>query len=93
MGVAFDKENLLLKVKDLCEKGQKNGLWAGNVIVAGNGEEELFRYVDGIADPASGRRMTYDTIFDIASVTKVLGTTPNRDSYLWSFPGGVAYPR
>ncbi|MBR2363582.1 MAG: beta-lactamase family protein [Lentisphaeria bacterium] len=75
MGVAFDKENLLLKVKDLCEKGQKNGLWAGNVIVAGNGEEELFRYVDGIADPASGRRMTYDTIFDIASVTKVLGTT------------------
>lgn len=72
---AFDSGKLLQKVEVLCKRGQSEGLWAGNVIAAGNGEKELFRYVDGIADPATGRKMTYDTIFDIASVTKVLGTT------------------
>ena len=75
MNKPFNKESLLQKVAFLCNKGQENGLWAGNVIAAGNSEKELFRYVSGIADPASGRKMTYDTIFDIASVTKVLGTT------------------
>ena len=74
MNNSFDKDLLLQKVETLCRKGQESGLWAGNVIVAGNSEQELFRYADGIADPASGRKMTYDTIFDIASVTKVLGT-------------------
>lgn len=74
MTVAFDREELLQKVELICNDAQAENLWAGNVIVAGNGEKELFRYVSGIADPASGRKMTYDTIFDIASVTKVLGT-------------------
>ena len=75
MGSAFDKESLLQKVELLCREAQTEGLWAGNVIAAGNADGELFRYVSGIADPASNRKMTYDTIFDIASVTKVLGTT------------------
>ncbi|MBO4304861.1 MAG: beta-lactamase family protein [Lentisphaeria bacterium] len=74
MGLHFDEEALLRKVKSLCTKGRESGLWAGSVIVAGDREKELFRYVEGIADPASGRRMTYETIFDMASVTKVMGT-------------------
>lgn len=72
--MAWDKDRLAEKVREYSLQGMAKGLWAGNVIVAGNAEEELFRYVDGIADPATGRKMSYDTIFDIASVTKVMGT-------------------
>ena len=50
------------------------GLIDGAVVLAGNLEQDLFAGAWGYADKRSGRAMTPDTIFDLASVTKAVGT-------------------
>lgn len=49
-------------------------LIGGAVVIAGNHEKNLILQADGIADWESGLPMTTDTVFDIASLTKVVGT-------------------
>ena len=50
------------------------GLIDGAVVLAGNRERDLFAGAWGYADKRVRRSMTMDTIFDIASVTKAVGT-------------------
>lgn len=52
----------------------KSGLIGGAVVLAGNVEKDLFTHADGIADWQTGSLMTMDSVFDVASVTKVVGT-------------------
>ncbi len=57
------------------EEQISKGLIDGAVVLAGDMEKDLFSGAYGIADRAKKVPMTMDTIFDIASVTKVVGTT------------------
>ena len=47
----------------------------GAVAVIGQGPVTLGRWAAGLADAAAGRPMQADTIFDLASLTKVVATT------------------
>lgn len=57
------------------EEQISKGLIDGAVVLAGDMERDLFSGAFGIADRAEKVPMAMDTIFDIASVTKVVGTT------------------
>lgn len=52
----------------------RQGLIGGAVVLAGSQEKDLFAGAWGYADWKDRRSMTMDTIFDIASVTKPVGT-------------------
>ena len=56
------------------EQQMRDGLIDGAVILAGNVEQDLFAGAWGYADRQNQRTMTMETIFDIASVTKAVGT-------------------
>lgn len=51
-----------------------DGLIDGAVVLAGDREQDVFAGAWGYADKRDQRPMTVDTIFDIASVTKAIGT-------------------
>ena len=51
------------------------GIIHGAVILAGTETEELFTGAYGIADQGKNTPMQLNSVFDIASVTKVIGTT------------------
>lgn len=61
---------ILNSVADQIEKK----LIHGAVVLAGTPEQDLFTGVYGTANPEKGTPMKRDTIFDIASVTKPVGT-------------------
>lgn len=53
------------------------GLVAGGVVLVGNSAGILFEKAYGKVSPEAGARsMTVDTLFDVASLTKVIATTP-----------------
>ena len=52
----------------------RQGIFDGAVVLAGNRNEILFRHTQGVADRNTGRPMTADTVFDISSISKPLGT-------------------
>ncbi len=52
----------------------KSGLIGGAVVLVGDPDKDLFSYAAGCADWETGLPMTQNTVFDIASVTKVVGT-------------------
>lgn len=51
-----------------------NGLWTGAVVVSGTGDRVLFRRAWGWMDKERTRPMREDALFDLASVTKPVGT-------------------
>lgn len=59
--------------------GVEQGLWPGLVAAVGDAGGEQRRWVLGSAERWSGgeRPMTADTVFDLASLTKVLATLPS----------------
>ena len=56
------------------EEQIRQGLIGGAVVLAGDAERDLFAAALGFADKADNIPMTMGTIFDIASVTKAVGT-------------------
>ena len=52
----------------------QSGLIGGAVVLVGDPDKDLFSYAAGCADWETGLPMTQNTVFDIASVTKVVGT-------------------
>jgi CubicO group peptidase (beta-lactamase class C family) len=61
----------------LLESAIARGLIAGGVVLIGDREGTLFEKAYGKTSTEPGARpMTIDTIFDIASLTKVVATTP-----------------
>jgi len=66
-----------LRIDQLMESAIKKGLIAGGVILVGKRDRTLFEKAYGRVSPApDARPMTVDTIFDLASLTKVIETTP-----------------
>jgi CubicO group peptidase (beta-lactamase class C family) len=65
------------KIGALLEAAVSSGELPGAVAAAGRGPEILGQWVTGSADttPGAQRPMTAGTVFDIASLTKVVGTT------------------
>jgi CubicO group peptidase (beta-lactamase class C family) len=71
------------------DAGVADGLWPGIVAAAGVGAAVQERWLVGFAErwPGGSRPMTPDTVFDLASLTKVLATVPVllllvRDGYI-----------
>ncbi|WP_319526648.1 serine hydrolase domain-containing protein [uncultured Desulfosarcina sp.] len=61
-------------VDDLMNKGLRERVFPGAVLLAGKGDAELFLRAYGKADLFSNRPMTPETVFDLASLTKPLAT-------------------
>ena len=51
-----------------------HGIFDGAVIIAGNEKDDLLCHTQGLADRNTGRPMSLDTVFDISSISKPLGT-------------------
>ena len=65
------------KIDQVLDGAISHGLIAGGVVLIGDRQGTLFERAYGKASAEPGSRpMTIDTIFDIASLTKVIATTP-----------------
>jgi CubicO group peptidase (beta-lactamase class C family) len=66
------------RLKDLLDRAVDARLVPGAVVFAGEGEETVWRLAVGDAEVSTERRrpMREDTIFDLASLTKVVATLP-----------------
>jgi serine-type D-Ala-D-Ala carboxypeptidase len=62
-------------VRNLMEKGVKEGIFPGGVLLVADRKEILHHKSYGLASLRSGTPMTTDTFFDLASLTKPLATT------------------
>lgn len=60
-------------VANLAEKYMQDALIRGAVIYFGTPSETLFEEAYGLADHLTGRAMTVDSVFDMASITKAVG--------------------
>ena len=66
-----------LHIDQLMEGSIQKGLISGGVILIGNRDRTLFEKAYGRVSPETDARlMTVDTVFDLASLTKVIATTP-----------------
>lgn len=66
------------KIDHLVESAISRGLIAGGVVLVGNRHGVLFERSYGrVSSLPDARPMTVDAIFDIASLTKVIATTPS----------------
>jgi CubicO group peptidase (beta-lactamase class C family) len=66
-----------LRIDQLMGSSIQKGLISGGVILIGNRSRTLFEKAYGRVSPATDARpMTIDTVFDLASLTKVVATTP-----------------
>src|SRR4051794_38663010 len=67
-----------LRVDPIIEEAVRSGLIPGAVLVVGHGSEVVYRKAYGSRSLVPTRQpMTPDTIFDVASLTKVVATTPS----------------
>jgi len=68
---------MLERIGDLLGEAAGTGRIPGAVAAVGRGPDMLGRWVTGWADttPGSARPMAEDTVFDLASLTKLVGTT------------------
>ena len=95
------------RTRGCVEKHISNGVFDGAVVLAGDREGNLQIFTHGLADRNTRRPMTPDTVFDISSVSKPLGTATcalllaergvldlDKDfrTYLPQYSGKAAYP-
>ena len=66
-----------------------NGLWTGAVVMAGTQDEVTFRKAWGWMDKERTFPMREDAVFDLASVTKAVGTTT---AIAWGIERGLIDP-
>lgn len=65
------------RIDRLMESAMQKGLISGGVVLVGNRDRTLFEKAYGQVLPLpDARPMTVDTVFDLASLTKVIATTP-----------------
>jgi CubicO group peptidase (beta-lactamase class C family) len=70
-------EEQLLGVDPIIDEGVQSGLFPGAVLIIGKDGHVIFRKAYGLRSLLPEREpMTLDTIFDAASLTKVVATTP-----------------
>jgi CubicO group peptidase (beta-lactamase class C family) len=66
------------RIDQLIENSIQKGLISGGVVLIGSSQRNLFEKGYGKVSPVpDARQMTVDTIFDLASLTKVVATTPS----------------
>ena len=66
-----------VEIDRLMERARVEGLMAGGVVLVGRGDEVLLEKPYGyVSVEAELRPTTFDTIFDLASLTKVVATAP-----------------
>ena len=71
-------EEQLLGVDPIIDEGVQGGLFPGAVLIIGKDGKVIFRKAYGLRSFLPDREpMTLDTIFDAASLTKVVATTPS----------------
>ena len=63
------------RIGALLDKAVSDGDIPGAVAAVGQGPVTLSRWAAGQADAIAGRPMRPDTVFDLASLTKVVATT------------------
>ena len=105
--VACCAGDLYVKTRKCVEKHIRNGVFDGAVVIVGDHRENIAVAAYGIADRNTRRPMTADTVFDISSVSKPLGTATcvlllaerglldvNQDfrTYLPQYQGRIAHP-
>ena len=61
-------------INDMMQKGLRENVFPGAVLLVGQGEDRLFLKAFGKADLFADRSMTVETVFDLASLTKPLAT-------------------
>ncbi len=61
-------------LETLIDSSIDRGLFKGITIMAGSSKKDIFALSRGIADPIANRPWASDTVIDISSVTKALGT-------------------
>lgn len=75
--VPVTQADRLAKIDTLLTGAISQGLISGGVVLVGNHAEVLFERAYGkVSNATDARSMTVDTIFDLASLTKVIATTP-----------------
>ena len=62
-------------INDLMQKGFREQVFPGAVLLVGKGDARIFFEAYGKANLFSGQSMTRNTVFDLASLTKPLATT------------------
>lgn len=98
---------LYTQTRKCIEKHIKKGIFDGAVVIVGDRRGNIAVLAHGIADRNSGRPMAADTVFDISSVSKPLGTATcalilaergvldiEKDfrTYLPQYQGQIAHP-
>jgi CubicO group peptidase (beta-lactamase class C family) len=74
---SFNPDAKRREIDSLLESAISRGLIAGGVVVIGNSRKDLFcRAYGRLSDAPDARPVVTDTIFDIASLTKVVATAP-----------------
>ena len=68
-------EHRFAPVDALMRQAVAGAVFPGAVVLAARGEAVLFHEAYGVADLVTGRRVTRETVFDLASLTKPLATT------------------
>ena len=75
-GVASASRGWEMVLDQVMEEALSQGQIPGAVILIGRGERILVRKAYGVHAPSDPTPMTPETIFDVASLTKVVATTP-----------------
>jgi CubicO group peptidase (beta-lactamase class C family)/glycosidase len=70
--IAFDGLKAVTDYNDMC---MANGLWVGGVLLVGTADTVVFRQAWGWTAQTKNFPVRTDSIFDLASVTKAVGTT------------------
>lgn len=70
-------QKLLGRIAPVVEKAVADGVFPGAVVLAGHRGRIIYRGAFGSRMLSPERPMTMDTIFDLASLTKVVATTPS----------------
>ena len=73
---SFDAARDTGRIDRIMQDAISHGLIAGGVLLVGSGDGTLFQGAYGQMGPGDPRPMTTDTVFDVASLTKVLATAP-----------------
>ncbi|PMP71154.1 MAG: serine hydrolase [Mesoaciditoga sp.] len=64
------------RLDEIFDEAIKNGTFPGGVLLVGDHEKVIFEKAYGTLSKDSKERVSNDTIYDLASMTKVVATTP-----------------
>lgn len=69
------KPDIWIPVTQLMDHAIMDGIFPGAVLLVGTGEQIRLAWAAGVANHCTGQRVSLETVFDLASLTKPLATT------------------